>query len=208
MDGKLSTDSRRRIAGHIERLSDLDQKVSFRAERRLIRLGSKAVPQLLGAADSPDPQMRFRVAWVLGHTRDPRALETLLRLTDDPDEGVRYDATVALGVLGDERAIPPLIRMWLLDDVSRPAAMALSRLGPVTLPAIEDVLVDANADLRHSAVNVVGQFAKQYGDERSMELVRGFADDSDSAVRADAEYWLEEAARASATAPSTASRDA
>jgi len=208
MDGTISTDSWRRIAGHIERLADLDQKVSFRAERRLIRFGSKAVPQLLAAADSPDPQMRFRVAWALGHTRDPRALETLLRLTDDPDEGVRYDATVALGVLGDERAIGPLIRMWMMNDASRPAAMALSQLGPITLPAIEEVLVDANADLRHSAVNVIGQFVEQFGDERSMVLLRGFAEDPESDVRADAEFWLEEALTASSTDPSTVPRHA
>src|SRR5205823_11170429 len=132
--------------------------------------------------------VRFRAVWALGKTRDPRAYETILRLTDDPDERVRYDATLALGELGDMRAVEPLLPIWLEDDVSRPAAMAIATLGLEALPAVEEALRRGNADVRHSAVNVLGDFATDHGDARSIALLRRSLDDPDPYVRADAEY--------------------
>ena len=125
-------DSERRIAGHIEALADSDPKVSFRAERRLIRFGAKAIPQLIAEADSPNPQVRFRLAWVLGKTRDPAAFDTLCQLAKDVNSEVKYDAVLALGELGDPRAVPVLNGLAAQPDdeaaISSAARTALSRL--------------------------------------------------------------------------------
>lgn len=107
----LPADTRRRIERHIADLADCDQEKSFRAERRLIRFGSKAVEHLIQAAHSPDPQVRFRSVWALGKVGDARAFEAILRLTHDMDERVAYDAILALGELGDLRAVPELRAM-------------------------------------------------------------------------------------------------
>ena len=107
----ISADTARRIRGHTAALGDPDQAISFRAQQRLIRFGAKAVGQLIEAAASPDPQVRFRAVWALGKSRDPRAFETILRLTGDPDKAVAYDATLALGEMGDTRSVPRLQEM-------------------------------------------------------------------------------------------------
>jgi HEAT repeat protein len=188
-------DERHRIRRHIENLDSADEDVSSRAEAYLIRhYGVRALGELLEACRHPNPVVRFRAASALGHTGDPRAYDTLLRLTDDPDESVRYDATVALGVLGDMRALPALVRMCLSNDVTRPAAMALRKLGLEALPAVEEVLRQGDADSRWSAMQVVGGFAEEYRDERCIELLQKCLQDADPSVRSDAAFWLEEIA--------------
>jgi HEAT repeat protein len=135
-----------RISKHIHDLSSIDKKISARAEGYLLRYyGVKALDQLITACFDPDPQMRWRCAWVLGHTHGTRAYETILRLmTQDPSGFVRYDAAVALGILGDERAIAPLISLMLQPDeencVDSAASMGLVRLGKSAIPSLLEVL--------------------------------------------------------------------
>ena len=128
----ISADSRKRICRHIEALSDSDPEVSARAEQRLFRFGAKVIPQLQAVADSADPQVRFRVAWILGKTRDPAAFDTLCGLAEDSDPGVRYDAVLALGELGDRRAVPILKVLAAQPEdeaaISSAAKIALNRL--------------------------------------------------------------------------------
>ena len=128
----ISVDTRNRIAGHIEALGSPNQKAGIRAEQRLFSFGAKVVPQLIEVANSPDPQVRFRVAWVLGKSRDPAAFEALCRLADDEYPRVRYDAVLATGELGDERAAPVLKSIAALRDeegaTDSAAKAALSRL--------------------------------------------------------------------------------
>ena len=101
-----SSAEKRRIHRHIANRNSSDEKISAQAEVYLMRYYSvRALVPLLEACNHSNPVVRFRAAWALAHTHDPRAYETLLRLTDDPDSGVRYDATIGLGVLGDIRAI-------------------------------------------------------------------------------------------------------
>lgn len=136
----VSADTRRRIAGHIASLSSPDAKTSYGAERRLMRFGAQAVPQLLPLVFDGNPQVRFRVAWVLGKTKDQRAYPALIALTEDVDEAVQYDATVALGELGELRAVPflkELARRVPREDGRASAAMtALEKFG--VHPPIED----------------------------------------------------------------------
>ncbi len=128
----VSRDTMKRIRRHIDALGDADQNISYRAERRLIRFGPKAVDALLQAGDSPDPQVRFRAVWALGKSGDPRAFVAILRRTDDPDDRVRYDAVLALGELGDRRADAPLAALAAQQDrpdsVSGAARTALAKL--------------------------------------------------------------------------------
>lgn len=192
-----ATVEKRRINQHIANLNSPDGKVSVRAEGYLIRYyGSRALQPLLEACDHSNPVVRFRAVWALGYTHDPRAYETLLRLTDDPDEGVRYDATIALGILGDERAIEPLKQICLRNDVSRPAGMAFHRMGVRSVPALTELLHQGNPEVRWSVTQVLGNFAQEFSDQRSIELLQVAANDPDPAVRENAEFWLEEIRKA------------
>jgi HEAT repeat protein len=134
--------------------------------------------------------VRYRAVWALGYTHEPRAYETILRLTDDPDEGVRYDATIALGILGDQRAIKPLTQMCLKEDATRPAADGLSRMGLKATSALIELLRQGGPNVRWSAVQVLGNFAKEFGDRRSIELVQACVNDPDPEVRENAAFWL------------------
>ena len=126
----LSADSRRRITEHIANLGNPNPVAAHKSELCLSHFGPKAVDLLIIAASSSDPQVRFRVVWALGKSRDNRALPTLLALTDDPDERVRYDAVLALGELGDVQAIASL------EEIARrssdPAALDSAALCALT----------------------------------------------------------------------------
>jgi len=88
--------------------------VSLRAEGYLLRwYGVRVLDPLIAACSDPNMQVRYRSAWVLGYTHDPRAYETIVQVTQDSHGFVRYDAAIALGILGDERAIAPLISLML-----------------------------------------------------------------------------------------------
>lgn len=110
---EMSPDTRRRITGHIAKLGSADDKTALDAEQRLIYFGARAVPRLLPLVSDDSPQVRFRVAWVLGKSRDPQAYSALTAMVEDTDEAVRYDATLALGELGDTRAVPFLEELAL-----------------------------------------------------------------------------------------------
>lgn len=193
-----ATVEKRRIHQHITNLNSPDEKVSVRAQGYLIRYyGSRALQPLLEACDHSNPVVRFRAVWALGYTHDPRAYETILRLTEDPDEGVRFDATIALGILGDERAIEPLKQIFLRNDVSRQAAgMGFDRMGVKSVPALIELLEQGNPEVRLSVTQVLGGFAQDFSDQRSIELLQVAANDPDPAVRENAEFWLEEIRKA------------
>jgi HEAT repeat protein len=176
-----------RIRRHIDNLNSPDEAVSSRAEGYLMRYyGARALEPLIEACDHPNPVVRFRALWALAHTRDRLAYDTILRLMDDPDERVRYDATVALGVLGDLRAVEPLAEPLLRDDETRPAVMAFIRLGPATIPAMEEILRKGNARARWQAIQVLGNF----DDERALALIQQYRDDPDASVREHADHCV------------------
>ena len=67
----------------------------------------------------------------LGKIGDARAIEPLVGALGDEDEYeyVRGASAEALGKIGDARAIEPLVAALGLWNVSKPAAVALDRLG-------------------------------------------------------------------------------
>ena len=132
----VSRDTSLRIQKHIAALDSPDQSLALKAENRLIRFGGRAVEPLLSALSHANPAVRFRVVWVLGVSKDPRAFDAICALLKDEDERVRYDATIVLGHHGDERAVPLL---WnLVENRADPllgsaARIALLKFGIETL---------------------------------------------------------------------------
>ncbi len=186
------TAEKRRINRHITKLNSPDENVSRRAEDYLMRCyGSRALLPLLEACHHTNPVVRFRAVWVLGYTHDSRAYETILRLTDDPDERVRYDATIALGILGDDRALESLKQITLCND-ERNIVLAFLRMGIKTVPVLTELLHQDNAEIRWAVTQVLGNFAQDFGDQRSLGLLQEAANDPDSSVRENVECWLKD----------------
>lgn len=138
----------------------------------------------IGLLKSPDSQVRQMVAYLLGQTRDSRAIEPLIDALQDEHVGVRGAAANALGTIGDPSAIPylkPLLKhpnpqlvVW--------AAFALTRLGQDQFSRLVTALANPDVDVRRSAVLAM----QQLGDQRAIEPLlslrhddaRRFEDDS------------------------------
>ena len=61
------------------------------------QLGEEAIRQLIGAADHPNPKVRWFCAHELDHLATDQSIEALLKLTNDPVTKVRVEAVHALG---------------------------------------------------------------------------------------------------------------
>jgi HEAT repeat protein len=183
----------RRIRRHIENLGHSDQELAAHAEAYLIRYyGVRALDDLIEATRSDNAMTRFRAAWVLGYTHDPRAFESLVSLVEDPDSVVRYETTIALGILGDPRVVPVLTELARRNHEDWPAFYAFSKWGRPAIPVMEELLRESDPALRHGALNVLGGFAQEYADAHCVQLVRSCLQDPEPSIRSDAHYWLEE----------------
>jgi hypothetical protein len=87
------------------------------AAEALGRIGAAAVPQLVAALRSEDPEVRLKAAEVLGRMgpEAAEAVEELVRLVDDPDVRVRKAAIRTLGQIGPaaKDAVPVLMQRLL-----------------------------------------------------------------------------------------------
>ena len=129
----VSSDTRRRIAGHLVNLASSDEATATQASLRLLRFGKKAIGQLRELVVSENPRVRFRIVYLLAKTGERELFPVVASFVHDPDNHVRYDAVMSLGYLADPRAIPlleELATQW--DDpayVASAACMSLARFG-------------------------------------------------------------------------------
>jgi HEAT repeat protein len=152
------------------------------AARRLVRVGSDAVPALIEAAASPSREVRLEAARALAEMRDPAGFDAILKQLDDPDSFVQYEAAYDLGVLGDERAVGPLVeRLRRSDDsgASNGAAQFVDRLGSAAVGPLLQVMADGSPDAKACAAHNLASI----GDESALEPVAKLADTSDGMQR-------------------------
>jgi len=157
-----SSDMKRRIRHHIDNLGHEDERVARRSEQYLVDCyGAEAIHELIEACEDPNPNVRHRAVWVIGHTRDPAAYDSIMRLTRDADFNVMADAILGLGRLGDIRAMP-----WLIDcisgkDIDIPMACwyachAIKLMGAPAIDYLVPLLYDADDDTIGRAVLLLG----------------------------------------------------
>lgn len=131
----------------------------------------------IGLLKSPDAQVRQMVAYLLGQTRDSRAIEPLIDALQDEHVGVRGAAANALGNLGDQSAVPylkPLLKHTNPQLVVW-ASFALTRLGQDHFGKLIVALQNPDVDVRRSAVLAM----QQLGDQRAIEpLLTVYHDDA------------------------------
>ncbi len=129
----------------------------------------------IGLLRSEDEQLRQFVAYLLGQTRDPRAIEPLIDALQDEHVGVRGAAANALGAIGDESAVPYLKPLLRQDNPQLViwVAYALTRLGHDTFDRIEQGLQSPDVLVRRSAVLAM----QQLGDPRAIPALLAARDD-------------------------------
>ena len=100
-------------------LGDPDWRIRTLAVRDLVRLGTAASANLVGALDDPSAHVRQVAAMVLGITRATSAVPALQStLRDDDDSVVRSQAAVALGQIGNKGSLT-VLRQAQTHDPSR-----------------------------------------------------------------------------------------
>jgi HEAT repeat protein len=118
--------------------------VRWKAAEALSKLGSPAVPALIGALRHDDDDVRWKAAIALGEIGDPQAIEPLILLLCDEDRFVKSHAALALGSIG-EPAINPLLRALREGDGNLRWGAAIA-LGKIRDPRAIEPLIRALAD--------------------------------------------------------------
>jgi HEAT repeat protein len=114
-------------------------------------------------------------------------LPTLHQCLVDPNPQVRRDALAAIGRFQDARSVEPVLRC-LHDPATRSEAeRALRQFGPIAEPAVLPLLSQKDAQVRGSALRVLGDV----GTQQCVPAVRAaMQTDMDAIVRAIAEDTL------------------
>ena len=137
----------------------------------LRRIGSAALPALIGASEDPDVDVRKQVVDALAGIDDPEAIARLEQLLTDPDANVRGAAADALGSCGSEGSARVLREVQSQDDeglVRLSALRALSRLGAeVPLNELKAALADSG--LRPAAISLLAESDDPEAEERLVD---------------------------------------
>jgi hypothetical protein len=85
-----------------------DEALASQVRQALVQIGSPAVPDLLGAAHSPDPWVRWHALRALGALRDARCIPALVEALADSDHAVAWMAARDLAPMGSQVVTPVL----------------------------------------------------------------------------------------------------
>ncbi len=108
------------------------------AVEALVTLDRKALPGVIQAMNTTDPDVRKFLVDILGYIKAPETLEILLNLVNDPEDNVRLAAIEALGNLGGDQAYQRLLGLLHHSDMTTvfSSLHALGRMGreiPISL---------------------------------------------------------------------------
>jgi len=148
------------IAELIDRLGSKDASERSLARGEIYSLGAAAVPALIEATYSEDPNLRWEAVNLLGMIGDSRGIDAVLRLaTSDPDVHARWRADWALYRLDDGSVVPRLLSAFGDDDptVVWNAAVALSLFGRNEAVPILYQGLEATGFQQWEAVNALGR---------------------------------------------------
>ena len=125
----------------VEALQSTDPNLLPHYQSVLVQIGTTATPALTHSLLNDHPLIRGRVAEVLAQTRDPQAAPALLEALRGEFYTVRSRAATALGAIGDPVAVAPLLDR--LGDAELEVRMAaVQALGKFKLPETFDNMAD------------------------------------------------------------------
>jgi twitching motility protein PilT len=139
-------------------LDDPEEDVRAAAVQVASLIGDpRAVPGTIRLLQANDWWTRLAAADMLGHSKDPRAVEPLIAALNDPD--TRWAAIEALGRIGDPRALNPLGRM-LADPAPDVRIEVMLTLRHFQHPSIPQILTkiatgDPDRNVRQRALDIL-----------------------------------------------------
>jgi HEAT repeat protein len=130
----------------------------LQAASTLGRIGEPAVPSLMDAINSENPNLRWRAAIALGKMGTP-AVDPLIDVLESRNASVRVPVTWALAEIGDARAVPPLLRVLREDQSECCRVMAGAALLKIGDPeGVSQVI----AECRNQGEEFAGQVREAY----------------------------------------------
>ena len=140
-------------------LADPDISVRNLVAEILVKMGSAASGALIGAAASPDHDVRKFAVDIMALIHDPQCVPVLVKLLNDPKENVVGSAAEALGHIPHPDAVQPLIECLETHPDSRLQTIeALGKIGSVqALMPLIDLLDSENVVLAYAAVEAIGK---------------------------------------------------
>jgi HEAT repeat protein len=130
------------------------------AVEALVDCGSRAVPQLVAAMESPDSDVRKLVVDALAGIGDPRSAPALIELLGDPDANVRAAVSDALGAIDGEdsaRALQKVATCEEEEQLVRFSALHAMAALEVPIRARELAPVLNDAVLRPAGLALLGR---------------------------------------------------
>ncbi len=152
----------------------------FSVAEAMEKLGALALPPLMEALRSPEPDVRRAAAKSLGVLKEFRSLEPLCAALQDSDTMVRQLAVAALGQIGSERALEPLLAALLDDTLREPATKALRQLkGELVVPALLATLQSPNRKAAQAVLGILNQLQ----DRRAVKPLLALLQDPEPEIR-------------------------
>lgn len=124
----------------------------------LEQMGDAAIPALINALDSPEPDLRVAGSEILGWQRAAQAVGPLLAATFDSRAAVREAAVSALGAIADLQALPRIQQLQISEGnyyVQQAAYIAEQQINSV----VAEQLGIGASELHASAVAPSGHLA-------------------------------------------------
>jgi HEAT repeat protein len=176
------------VAPLAKALADHDFCVSGKAALALGRIGEPAVPALLVAFKSDNPDVRRLASDALagmGPAVQRRAAETLLPALRDGDEFERGEAAQRLSAMGPAAVTIFLDLLWGKDvDLRHKAVEGLSEVGdssPAVIDALSGLFRDPERTLRLRAALVLGKLGQR--DPQVLNRLRPLLRSPDDTIR-------------------------
>ncbi|MDD4454741.1 MAG: HEAT repeat domain-containing protein [Candidatus Methanomethylophilaceae archaeon] len=145
-------------------------------------VGNLATEPLIRLLKSPDPDLRWRAASLLGDSHDRRAVGPLIAALEDADGHVSTSAAIALGEIGDQNAVDPLIRAFKTGgaDLRTCSIIALGKIRSERSFAIVIAASgDERSEVRIGAIRAMGSI----GDARLLPALFSCSLEPDPAIR-------------------------
>jgi len=175
----------------INLLLDSEEEIREAAAQALVNVDSVHLKDLQRGLSRKEPEIKARLARILGEIGNPQSGGVLIPLLDNEEEEVRIEAAYALAKIGNTTAKKPLLKA-LEDKVGHVRSAAANALGELkvkeAIPALIETLSDPYPDVRKSAANALGKMKSYRG--KILPYLLSLCKDKRQEVRASCLYAL------------------
>jgi sporulation protein YlmC with PRC-barrel domain len=114
IDANSQTHTFGSITSFITMLGNNDAPTRLEARKKLIAMGSSAVPVLITALSNCNDHIRWEAARALGEIQDPASIKNLVQALEDQNVDVRWAAAESL-IKFKQKAVTPTLMMLVQD---------------------------------------------------------------------------------------------